>query len=123
MKFQNLHIVWTAGRNLALPDTLSRNTPPEWITRKTMVEIPQNMKFFLANDETSQRSEYKNAVKIDLDNAQIINLQFFSLYLGCQRKPLQCRLVRKPIPYHYGSKTLHNKNHLSKNFIGQIYSR
>ena len=29
MKFPNLHIVWTAGKNLALPDTLSRNTPPE----------------------------------------------------------------------------------------------
>ena len=29
MKIPNLHIVWTAGKNLALPDTvtLSRNTP------------------------------------------------------------------------------------------------
>ena len=34
MKFPNLYIVWTAGKNLALPDTLSRNTPPELITRK-----------------------------------------------------------------------------------------
>ena len=34
MKFPNLHIVWTAGKNLALPDTLSRNTPPELLTRK-----------------------------------------------------------------------------------------
>ena len=34
MKFSNLHIVWTAGKNLALPDTLSRNTPPEILTRK-----------------------------------------------------------------------------------------
>ena len=29
MKFPNLHIVWTAGKNLALPDTLSRNIPPK----------------------------------------------------------------------------------------------
>ena len=42
MKFPNLHIVWTAGKNLALPDTLSRNTPPELLTRKTTVEIPKN---------------------------------------------------------------------------------
>ena len=35
MKFPNLHIVWTAGKNLALPDTLSRNTPPELLTRNT----------------------------------------------------------------------------------------
>ena len=29
MNFPNLHIVWTARKNLALPDTLSKNTPPE----------------------------------------------------------------------------------------------
>ena len=42
MKFPNLHTIWTAGKNLALPDTLSRNTPPELFTRKTTVEIPKN---------------------------------------------------------------------------------
>ena len=52
MKFPNLHIVWTAGKNLALPDTLSRNKPAELITRKTTIEKPQNIKFFLAKDET-----------------------------------------------------------------------
>ena len=49
MKFPNLHIVWTAGKNLAS----SRNTPPELLTRKTTVEIPKNIKFYLAKDETS----------------------------------------------------------------------
>ena len=48
MKLPNLHIVWTAGKNLALPDTLSRNTPPELLTRKTTVEIPQNINIYLA---------------------------------------------------------------------------
>ena len=43
MKFPNLHIVCTAGTNFALPDTLSRKTPPELLTRKTTVEIPQNI--------------------------------------------------------------------------------
>ena len=38
------YIVWTAGKNLALSDTLSRNTPPELLTRKTTVEIPKNIK-------------------------------------------------------------------------------
>ena len=38
-KFPNLHIVWTAGKNLALSDTLSRNTPLEQLKRKTTVEI------------------------------------------------------------------------------------
>ena len=41
MKFPNLHIVWTAGKNLALPDTLSQNTPPELLTRKTVCSSPQ----------------------------------------------------------------------------------
>ena len=32
MKFPHLHIIWTAGKNLALFDTISRNTPPELLT-------------------------------------------------------------------------------------------
>ena len=48
MKRMNLHIVWRAGKNVAITDTLSRNTPLELLTRKTTVEIPQNIKFFLA---------------------------------------------------------------------------
>ena len=38
MKFPNLLIISTAGKNLALPDTLKRNTPSELLTRKTTVE-------------------------------------------------------------------------------------
>ena len=57
MKFPNLKIVWTAVKNLGLPDTLIRNTPPELLTRKTTVEIPQNIKFYLTKDETSPRLE------------------------------------------------------------------
>ena len=53
------------------------NTPPELITRKTTVEMPQNTKFFLAKDETSPRLEWKYAVKTDVDHAQINNLQHF----------------------------------------------
>ena len=34
MKVPNLHLVWTAVKKLALPDRLSRNTPPELLTRK-----------------------------------------------------------------------------------------
>ena len=44
MKFPNLHIVWTEGKDLALPDTLGRNTPLELLTRKTTVEIPKQNK-------------------------------------------------------------------------------
>ena len=53
MKFQNRLIVWIAGKTIALNDTLCRNTPPELITQKLTVAIPQNIKFFLAKNETS----------------------------------------------------------------------
>ena len=67
MKLTNLHIVWTAGKHLALPNTLSRNTPPELLTRKATVEIPQKINFFLAQDEISSRLKSKYAVKTDID--------------------------------------------------------
>ena len=99
MKFPNLHIVWTAGKNLALPDTLSRNTPPELPT----VEIPKNIKFYLAKNETSPRLECKYAVKTDVEQSQINNLQHFPLYLDCQNNHYEVDLLGtstfKPIPY------------------------
>ena len=70
MKFLNLRIVWTAGKNHALPDTLSGNTPPELLTRKTTVEVPQNIKFYLTKNETSPRLECKYVVKTDIDQSQ-----------------------------------------------------
>ena len=78
MIFPNLHIVWTAGKNLALSrNTLSRNTPAELLTRKTTVETSQNIEFFPAKDETSPRLECEYAVETDVDHAQINNLQHF----------------------------------------------
>ena len=108
MKFPNLHIVWTAGKNLALPETLSRITPPELITRKTTVEIPKNIKLYLAKDETSPRLECKYAAKTDIEQSQINNLQHFPLYLDCQNNHLEVDLLGtstfKPIPYSQGIK-------------------
>ena len=93
MKFPNLHIIWTAGKNLALPDTIIRNTPPELLTRKTTVEIPKNIKFYLPKDETSPRLECKYAVKMDIDQSQINKIHFFSLYLDCQNNHYEVDLL------------------------------
>ena len=102
-KFPNLHIVRTARKELALPDTLSRNTPLELQTRKTTVEIPQNIKFYLAKDETSPRLEFKYAAKTDIDQSQLNNLQLFLLYSDCRNNHYEVGLLRtstfKPIPY------------------------
>ena len=48
MKFPNLHIIWTEGKNLALSDILGRTTDEEHFTksRDITVEIPENIKFF-----------------------------------------------------------------------------
>ena len=104
MKFPNLHIVWTAGKNLALPDTLSRNTTPELLTRKTTVEIPKNIKLYLAKEDTSPRLESKYLVKTDFDQSQLNNLQPFPLYVDCQNNHYEIDLLGtstfKPIPHN-----------------------
>ena len=127
MKFPILHIVWTAGKNLALPDTLSRNTPPELLTRKTTFEVPQNIKVHLEKNETSPRLECKYAVKTDIDQSQINKLQHFALYLDFQINHFEVDLLGtstfKPIPYSHwiknntqqknNQKTTTQKRHLS----------
>ena len=80
----------------------SKDTP-ELFTRKTTVEIPKNIKFFLAKHETSPRLECKYAVKTDIEQSQINNLQHFPLYLDCQNNHYEVDLLGtstfKPIPY------------------------
>ena len=48
MKFPNLHIVWTEGENLSLPDLRSRSvtTTTQDKHRIHTVEIPDSIKFF-----------------------------------------------------------------------------
>ena len=95
MNFPNLHIVWTAGKNLSLPDILGRNTQPELITRKTNKAIPQKMKSFLAKEETSQRTECKYAVKTEPDTSQINHIKQFPLHLDCQNNHYEVDLLGK----------------------------
>ena len=112
-------------KNLALLDTLSRNTPPELLTRKTTGEIPKNINFYLAKDETSPRLECKYAVKTDIDQSQINNLQHFPFYLDCQNNHYEVDLLGtstfKPIPYSQWIK--HNtqqkriKHHSHKKYL------
>ena len=108
MKFPNLHQVWTAGKNFALPDNLTRNTPPELLKRKTTVEVPRNIKFYLAKDEISPRLECKYAKKTDINQSQINNLQHFALYLYRQNNRYEDDLLStstfKPIPYSHWTK-------------------
>ena len=66
-------------QTLALPDTLSHNTHQNFFTRKTSVEIPQNIKLVFAKDETSRQLECKHATKNESDTKQKSNLEHFPL--------------------------------------------
>ena len=59
MKFPNLHIIWTEGKNLALLDLLSRTIDEERFikTRDITVELPENIKFFLAKTSFANNLE------------------------------------------------------------------
>ena len=74
MKFPNLHIIWTEGKNLALPDLLSRTIDEEHFTktRDITVEIPENIKFFFAKTPLANNLECKNSIcnNTDEDNEE-----------------------------------------------------
>ena len=64
MKFPNLHIIWTEGKNLALSDLPSRTIDEEHITktRDITVEIPENIKFFFAKTPFTNNLECKYSI-------------------------------------------------------------
>ena len=126
MKVPNLHIAWTAVKNLALPDTLSRKTLPELFSQKTTVEIPQNRNFFIAKDETSPRLQCKYALKSDVEQSQINNLHYFPLYLDCQNKHYEVDLLGtstfKPIPYSTWIKNNTQQKTLKQKLYRKIFA-
>ena len=91
MKFPNLHIIWTEGKNLALPDLLSRTIDEEHFTktRDIAVEKPEKLKFSLAktpftnnleckysicnntNDETTEKTHYPVLANINNNCSEI----------------------------------------------------
>ena len=130
MKFPNLQTIWTAGKNLALPDTLSKNTPPELLTRKTTVEIPPKI---AKKNKTSSRLECKYAVRTDVDQTQINNTQYFPLFLDWQNNHYEVDLFGnstinhinstfKPIPYSSWIKNNTQQKPPNKKCTEQIYS-
>ena len=75
MKFPNLHIVWTEGKNLSLADLLSCSltTTTQDKHRLRTVEIPESIKFFMTHNQNTQpiqchyavSKEYSNSVSTD----------------------------------------------------------
>ena len=74
MKFPNLNIIWTEGKNLALADLLSRTKDEEHFTktRDITVEIRENIKFFFAITPFANNLECKYSIcnNTDEDNKE-----------------------------------------------------
>ena len=64
MKIPNKHIIWTEGKNLVLPDLLSRTIDEEHFTKTSdiTVEIPENTKFFFAKTPLANNLECKYSI-------------------------------------------------------------
>ena len=64
MKFPDLHIVWTEGRNLSLQDLLSRSrmSTTQDERRLSTVEISDSKKFFMTHNQNTQPIQCHYAV-------------------------------------------------------------
>ena len=64
MKVPNVHIIWREGKNLALPDLLSRTINEEHSkkSRNITVEIPEKIKFFLAKTPVGNNLEFQYSI-------------------------------------------------------------
>ena len=71
LKFPNLHIVWTEGKNFSLPDLLSRSlsTTTQDKHRLRTVEIPDSMKFFMTHNQNTQPIQCHYSVSKEYTNS------------------------------------------------------
>ena len=78
MKFPNLHMIWAEGKNLALPDLLSRTIDKEHFTksRYITVEIPNNIKFFFAKTPFANNLDCKNSICNDTNDGNSKKLHY-----------------------------------------------
>ena len=79
MKFPNLHIIWTEGKNLALPDLLSRTINEEHFTktRDITVEVPENFKFYFAKTRFGNNIECQYSICYNNVEKQIKHITLY----------------------------------------------
>ena len=70
-KFPNLRIIWTEGKNLLLPDLLSRSllTTTHNDHRLRTVEIPDSIKFFMTHNQNTEPIQCQYAVSKEYINS------------------------------------------------------
>ena len=109
MKISNLHIVWTEGKNLSLPDLPSRfltaTTQDEH--RLRTVEIPDSIKFFMTHNQNAQpiqchyavSKEYINSISTDT----YVESPHFAFYLQIKDNYFKVQLENElylPVSYY-----------------------
>ena len=107
MKFTNLHIVRTEGKNLSLPDLLSRSltTTTQDENRLRTVEIPEKIKFFITHNPNTQpiqcnyavSKKYINSVSTDIN----VESTHFPIYLQIKNNYFKVQLENDLyLPFH-----------------------
>ena len=124
MKFPNLHIVWTEGKNLSLPDLLCRplTTTTQDEHRLRTVEIPESFQFFMTHNLNPQpiqcnyavSKEYINSVSTDTN----IESPHFPIYLQIKDNYFKVQL-EKDLYLLVSHHEFHNK----AQFLEQIHQQ
>ena len=113
MKFPNLHIVWTEGKNLSLPDLLSRSlmTTTQDEHRLCTVEIPDSINFFMTHNQNTQPIECHYAVSKEyiksVSTDTHVESPHFPIYLQIKNNHIKIQLENDlylPVS-HYEFKT------------------
>ena len=106
MKFPNLHIVWTEGKNLSLPDLLSRSITPHHPTTVTpepdaeFHDLPPNLRFFRKPPTSANGTECFYRVKTDFDESpdqKSWNDKHHDVFLKYKEQNYQVDLTRNQI--------------------------
>ena len=98
MKYPNLHKVWTEGKNLSIPELLSRSltTTRHDKHRLRTVEILDSINFFMTHNENTQTiqchyavsKEYINSVSTEYN----VESQHFPIYLQIKENYFKVQL-------------------------------
>ena len=129
MKFPNLRIIWTEGKNLSLPDLLSCSltTTTRDKHRLRTVEIPDSIKFFLTHNQNNQPIQCYHAVSKEYINTLTKNTNEesppFSISLQMEDNCFEVKLenyIYLPSSYHVIKTKAQPLEHLKQNKTQQL---
>ena len=120
MKFPNLHIIWTEGKNLALPDLLIRTIDEEHFTktRDITVEIQENIKLAKTSFANNLECQYSICNNTNDENSEKTH---YTVLANIHKNYFEIKIEKNeyhPISYEkYNTKT---KTNLISNYKPKI---